>query len=140
LRVTPAPLTPDAPPPKDIVAVALERWHACGMAGVEEVIAQHPEAAALIRHRLRLLGISACWPRAGRGIQENCVDRQETKARQERLHGCLSDTVVLLCRAQTVCDFLDPKRRDSRTHAGQSSDHRVSEVRSLVLEALGERQ
>jgi serine/threonine protein kinase len=26
------------------------------MAGVEEVIAQHPEAAALIRHRLRLLG------------------------------------------------------------------------------------
>lgn len=49
--------TPDQPKPEgeDIVALAIERLHAAGMAGVDEVVAQHPEAARLIRHRLRLL-------------------------------------------------------------------------------------
>ncbi len=47
--------SPEQPYPKDIVALAIDRLQAEGMAGVEALITQHPHAASLIRHRLRLL-------------------------------------------------------------------------------------
>ncbi len=46
---------PDDPALRDIVARAIDRFQAAGRAGAEEVIAAHPDAAAVIRRRLDVL-------------------------------------------------------------------------------------